>query len=87
MTLRVDQPVDITIDSYPDLHWQGTVESLSAATGAEFSVLPPQNATGNWIKVVQRVPIRIKLQPMPGNPVLRAGMSANVQIDTHLSAI
>lgn len=85
--VRVEQPVDITIDSYPDIHWQGRVESLGAATGAEYSVLPPQNATGNWIKVVQRVPIRIRLQSNPQDRVLRAGMSANVEIDTHASAI
>ncbi len=82
VNLHADQAVDITIDAYPDIHWKGTVESLSAATGAEFSVLPPQNATGNWIKVVQRVPIRINLQPNQADPVLRAGMSAYVQIDT-----
>ncbi len=85
--MRVEQPVDITIDSYPDLHWQGSVESLGAATGAEFSVLPAQNATGNWIKVVQRVPVRIRLQPNAENPTLRAGMSVNVEIDTHASPI
>lgn len=85
--VRVEQPVEIIIDSYPDLHWQGRVESLSAATGAEFSVLPPQNATGNWIKVVQRVPIRIRLQASDNKAVLRAGMSASVEIDTHASAI
>jgi membrane fusion protein (multidrug efflux system) len=85
--LRVDQPVDILIDAYPDRHWAGTVDSLSAATGAEYSVLPPQNATGNWIKVVQRVPIRIKLQVNSQDPVLRAGMSVNVQIDTQIPAI
>lgn len=85
--VRVEQPVDITIDSYPDLHWQGRVESLGAATGAEYSVLPPQNATGNWIKVVQRVPIRISLQANQPDRVLRAGMSANVEIDTRASAI
>jgi len=80
--VAIDQPVDITIDAYPDLRWKGTVESLNAATGAEYSLLPPQNATGNWIKVVQRVPIRIKLQRNQQDPVLRAGMSANIQIDT-----
>jgi membrane fusion protein, multidrug efflux system len=84
--VRIDQPVDITIDAFPDLHWKGFVESLSAATGAEYSLLPPQNATGNWIKVVQRVPIRIKLQPNQHDPVLRAGMSADIQIDTRASA-
>jgi membrane fusion protein, multidrug efflux system len=85
--VHIDQPVDITIDAYPDLHWKGTVESLSAATGAEYSLLPPQNATGNWIKVVQRVPIRIKLQPNQQDPVLRAGMSADIQIDTRSSTL
>lgn len=87
VNLQVDQSVHITIDAYPDLHWKGSLESLSAATGAEYSVLPPQNATGNWIKVVQRVPIRIKIQPNQEDPVLRAGMSAYIQIDTRSSSI
>ena len=87
MVWHIDQPVDITIDAYPDLRWKGSVESLSAATGAEYSLLPPQNATGNWIKVVQRVPIRIKLQRNQQDPVLRAGMSANIQIDTRSSSL
>jgi membrane fusion protein (multidrug efflux system) len=82
VNLQVDQVVDIAVDAYPDLHWKGTVESLNAATGAEYSILPPQNATGNWIKVVQRVPIRIKLEPNPADPILRAGMSAYIKIDT-----
>jgi len=85
--LHVDQAVDIAIDAYPDRYWTGRVESLSAATGAEFSLLPPQNATGNWIKVVQRVPIRIKLETKADDPVLRAGMSAYVEIDTRAPAI
>jgi membrane fusion protein (multidrug efflux system) len=83
VNLQVDQAVEIEIDAYPDLHWVGRVQSLSAATGAEFSLLPPQNATGNWIKVVQRIPIRITLQPNDADVILRAGMSAFVQIDTH----
>jgi membrane fusion protein (multidrug efflux system) len=82
VNLRVGHDVDITVDAYPDHHWRGSVESFSAATGAEYSVLPPQNATGNWIKVVQRVPVRIQLQAQQGDPVLRAGMSAYVEIDT-----
>lgn len=81
VNLRVGQVVDVTVDAYPDLHWKGTVESLNAATGAEYSLLPPQNATGNWIKVVQRVPIRIRLEPNQMDPVLRAGMSAYIKID------
>lgn len=75
-------PVTIHVDMYPDHAWKGVVESMSPATGAEFSILPPQNATGNWIKVVQRFPIRIHIEQQTGDPVLRAGMSAHVEIDT-----
>jgi len=83
--LYVGQPAEVTIDAYPGLRWQGHVESLSPASGAEYSVLPPQNATGNWIKVVQRIPVRIRLLPHDAGPVLRAGMSAVVKIDTRQS--
>lgn len=72
----------ITIDSYPGREWSATVSSLSPATGAEFSVLPAQNSSGNWVKVVQRVPIRLKVDVPPGAPPLRTGMSANVEVDT-----
>jgi len=80
--VRVGQPVRVRIDSYPDAAWTGVVESLSPATGAEFSVIPPQNATGNWVKIPQRVPLRIRLNAAPGLPELRAGLSATVEIDT-----
>lgn len=86
VNLRVGQAVDVTVDAYPDNHWRGTVQSVSAATGAEYAVLPPQNATGNWIKVVQRVPVRIQLQAQRDAPALRAGMSAYVEIDTRAAA-
>lgn len=76
------QPVVIHVDTYPDASWQGVVESLSPATGAEFSVIPAQNATGNWVKISQRVPVRIKLKVPPGLPQLRAGLSAITKIDT-----
>ena len=76
------QKVDIRIDTYPDKHWHGTVASVSPAKGAEFSILPPQNATGNWVKVIQRIPVRIQIDRAEGDPVLRAGMSARVKIDT-----
>jgi len=76
------QHVDIRIDTYPKFHWNGTVSSISPATGAEFSILPPQNATGNWVKVIQRIPLRIEIELNPDAPVLRAGMSATVEIDT-----
>jgi membrane fusion protein, multidrug efflux system len=76
------QPVSIRVDTYPDLEWQGKVESISPATGAEFSVIPAQNASGNWVKVAQRIPVRISVDVRPGDPPLRAGMSATVEIDT-----
>jgi membrane fusion protein (multidrug efflux system) len=76
------QPVTIHIDTYPDAKWSGTVDSLSPATGAEFSVIPAQNATGNWVKIAQRVPVRIKLDAASNQPQLRAGLSAVVEIDT-----
>jgi len=79
------QKVTIHVDTYPDREWQGTVDSLSQATGAEFSVIPPQNATGNWVKVVQRIPVRIKVIRKDDDPQLRAGMSTTVEIDTEQS--
>ena len=62
--------------------WYGTVGSISQATGAEFALLPPQNASGNWVKVVQRIPVRIEVPVRPSDPPLRLGMSATVDIDT-----
>ena len=70
------------MDAYPDVIWDGQVDSISAATGAEFSILPPQNATGNWVKVVQRLPARIGVSPSSDKPPLRAGMTVTVSIDT-----
>jgi membrane fusion protein (multidrug efflux system) len=72
----------VVLDIYPDVVWQAEVESISPATGAEFAVLPPQNASGNWVKVVQRLPVRLRLLPHPGEPPLRAGMTATVKVDT-----
>ncbi|MHB1180409.1 MAG: HlyD family secretion protein [Sulfuricella sp.] len=76
------QPVTIRVDTYPEAAWKGVVESLSPATGAEFSVIPAQNATGNWVKIAQRVPVRIKIEAAPNMPQLRAGLSTIVEIDT-----
>jgi membrane fusion protein (multidrug efflux system) len=73
---------EITVDAYPGRTWSGTVASISPGTGSEFSILPAQNASGNWVKVVQRVPVRISVDHKPGDPVLRAGMSVVVAIDT-----
>lgn len=83
--IRIGQPVEISADLYGSkIHYRGQVASLSAGTGGAFSLLPPQNATGNWIKVVQRVPVRIALNPddLTAHP-LRVGLSAEVDIDTH----
>ena len=80
--VRPGQPVQVRVDTYPDALWTGVVESLSPATGAEFAVIPPQNATGNWVKITQRLPLRIRLDVKPGQPQLRAGLSATVDIDT-----
>ena len=80
--VREGQTVTFTVDAYPGVEWKARVESLSPATGAEFSILPPQNATGNWVKVVQRLPVRLAIEPDAAKPPLRMGMSAIVTIDT-----
>jgi membrane fusion protein, multidrug efflux system len=80
--LRVGQKVDIEVDSFPDRTFHGTVSSVSPGTGAQFAILPPQNANGNWVKVVQRVPVRIAFDPGQDVSLLRAGMSVDVEIDT-----
>ncbi|MCG2586389.1 HlyD family secretion protein [Massilia sp. TS11] len=80
--VRPGNPVTLQVDTYPGQLWHGTVDSLSPATGAEFAVLPAQNATGNWVKIAQRVPVRIRLQATPQQPPLRAGLSVVADIDT-----
>lgn len=76
------QPAKIIIDMYPDHPFHGVVENISAATGSVFSLLPPQNANGNWVKVIQRVPVRIRIDnPDPAFPLL-VGTSTTVTIDT-----
>jgi len=80
--IRAGQPVEVRVDGFPGMRFHGIVDSVAAGTGARFSLLPPENATGNWVKVVQRVPVKIVLDPKDyGNPhTLRAGMSAVVSI-------
>lgn len=81
--LRVGEKVDIKVDAFPDTTVTGSVESFAGATGARFSLLPPDNATGNFVKVVQRVPVRIKLETDPGFLAqLRPGMSVKVVVHT-----
>ena len=76
------QSASITVDAYPGVEWPATVDAIAPATGAEFSVLPPQNATGNWVKVVQRIPVLLDVEQPPKGHPLRAGMTVTVAIDT-----
>jgi membrane fusion protein (multidrug efflux system) len=81
--VRPGHPVTVTVDTYPDLEWHGAVESISPAAAQEFSLLPAQNTSGNWVKVVQRIPMRVRLDTSDKNrPALRAGMSVEVDVDT-----
>ncbi len=80
--VKPGNPVQVTVDTYPGRTWEGTVESISPNTGSEFSILPAQNTSGNWVKVVQRIPVRIKVDRRPDDPELRAGMSVVAEIDT-----
>lgn len=79
--MRVGQPAEVSFDAYPELRLRGHVASIGAGTGSEFSVLPAQNATGNWVKVTQRVPVRIVLDDKSSRSMI-AGLSAHVRIDT-----
>ena len=72
----------VTIDAYPGRTWDGVVQSIAPATDQQFSLLPAENSSGNWVKVVQRLPVRIRIDRHPGDPPLSAGMSATVDIDT-----
>jgi membrane fusion protein, multidrug efflux system len=81
--VRPGQVVTITVDTYPGVEWRGTVESISPAAAQEFSLLPAQNTSGNWVKVVQRVPMRVRVDTSDKTkPPLRAGMSVEVDVDT-----
>jgi membrane fusion protein, multidrug efflux system len=78
--IRIGQPVEIEIDAYDGLKLKGHVASFGAGTGSEFSVLPAQNANGNWVKVTQRVPVRIAIDENAPRPLI-AGLSANIRVD------
>jgi membrane fusion protein, multidrug efflux system len=81
--VRPGQPVTVTVDTYPNAVWHGTVESISPAAAQEFALLPAQNTSGNWVKVVQRVPMRVRVDTSDKNlPPLRAGMSVEIDVDT-----
>ena len=80
--VREGQPASVTIDAFPGQEWKGEICSIAPGTGAQFSILPPQNASGNWVKVVQRVPLRFCFAPDVDTSNVRAGMSAYLSIDT-----
>jgi membrane fusion protein (multidrug efflux system) len=80
--MRPDDKATVTVDAYPGVVFQGRVASLSPGTGLTFSLLPAENATGNWVKVVQRLPVRISIDDPDPNTPLRAGLSAYVEVDT-----
>jgi len=80
--MKPGQKADIVVDTYPDRTFEATVKAIGAGTGAEFSLLPAQNATGNWVKVTQRIPVRLELTDADAKMALRTGMSASVTVDT-----
>jgi membrane fusion protein (multidrug efflux system) len=81
--VRPGQPATVVVDTYPDYQWKGAVESISPAAAQEFSLLPAQNTSGNWVKVVQRIPMRVRVDTSNKTmPPLRAGMSVEVEVNT-----
>lgn len=80
--IALGQSATVVVDAYPDHEWRAVVDTIAPATGAEFALLPPQNATGNWVKVVQRIPVSLRLERTADEPALRAGMTVTVRIDT-----
>lgn len=80
--IALGQSATVVVDAYPDHEWRAVVDTIAPATGAEFALLPPQNATGNWVKVVQRIPVSLRLERSADEPALRAGMTVTVRIDT-----
>ncbi len=79
--MRIGQPATVGIDAYPGVRLAGRVESIGAGTGSEFAILPAQNANANWVKVTQRVPVRITIDDEPAHPLI-AGLSVTVHVDT-----
>jgi membrane fusion protein (multidrug efflux system) len=83
--MKPGQKADVVLDTYPGKTFEATVQAIGAGTGAEFSLLPAQNATGNWVKVTQRIPVRVKITDKDKSLALRTGMSAYVTVDTGVS--
>ena len=80
--VRPGQKATVEVDTYPGQQWTGTVESISPASSSSFSLLPAENTSGNWVKVVQRIPVRVRVDNAPGRPPLRVGMSIELSVDT-----
>jgi membrane fusion protein (multidrug efflux system) len=80
--MRVGEPVEFSVDAYPSQTFHGAVESLSGATGSRFTLLPPDNASGNFTKIVQRLPVRVRVTEVPAGAELRPGMSVDVNVNT-----
>jgi len=80
--VKPGQKVTVEVDTFPGQRWVGTVESISPASASSFSLLPAENTSGNWVKVVQRIPMRVRVSNAPGKPPLRVGMSVEVSVDT-----
>lgn len=80
--VKSGQPATIEVDSYPGMEWRGVVDSISPASASSFSLLPAENSSGNWVKVVQRIPLRVRIDDLADKPQLRAGMSVVLSIDT-----
>jgi membrane fusion protein (multidrug efflux system) len=78
--MRPGQSAMVWVDAYPGVEFEGRVDSIAAGTGARFSLLPPENATGNWVKVVQRLPVKIVLESRTDDRVLRPGMNSTVKV-------
>ena len=80
--MRLGQLATIKVDAFPDLALHGRVQSFSPGTGNSFALLPPENATGNWVKVVQRLPVELRIEQLPPTIPLHAGLSVEVEVDT-----
>ena len=80
--VKPGQKATVEVDSYPGQQWTGTVDSISPASASSFSLLPAENTSGNWVKVVQRIPMRVSVTNVPGKPQLRVGMSVELSVDT-----
>ena len=80
--VKPGQKVMVDVDTYPGIEWEGTVESISPASASSFSLLPAENSSGNWVKVVQRIPMRVRIDNVAGKPQLRAGMSVELSVET-----